>query len=134
MSSLKVQYRFLYLLRMRKALLLAKSSNCIREFIPYLQDSRVDQSDFRNTRTVRSLVICVSTHLSVTACMNSSINSSYSFPLILLCLSPIYRGSSRSIWTKNHSANQSIRDNLPLLFYFGLRTDHPCDSITKSHQ
>lgn len=44
MSSLKVQYRFLYLLRMRKALLLAKSSNCIREFIPYLQDSRVDQT------------------------------------------------------------------------------------------
>lgn len=44
MSSLKVQYLFLYLLRMRKALLLAKSSNWIRQFIPYLQDDS-EQSD-----------------------------------------------------------------------------------------
>lgn len=38
----------------------------------------------------------VSTHLSVTACMNSSISSSYSFPRILLCFSPMYKGSSSS--------------------------------------
>ncbi|TNN60885.1 hypothetical protein EYF80_028880 [Liparis tanakae] len=37
MSSLKVQNRLLYLLRMRKAFLLAKSSNWIRQLIPYLQ-------------------------------------------------------------------------------------------------
>lgn len=43
MSSLKVQYRFLYLLRIRKALLLAKSSNCIRQFIPYLQRNRISE-------------------------------------------------------------------------------------------
>lgn len=43
MSSLKVQYRFLYLLRMRKALLLAKSSNWMRQFIPYLQSHRVSE-------------------------------------------------------------------------------------------
>lgn len=47
MSSLKVQYRFLYLLRMRKALLLAKSSNWIRQFIPYLEDSRGDEPHFQ---------------------------------------------------------------------------------------
>lgn len=39
------------------------------------------------------------THLSVTACMNSSIRLSYSFPLILLCFSPMYSGSSSSAWT-----------------------------------
>lgn len=127
MSSLKVQYRFLYLLRMRKALLLAKSSNCIRQFIPYLQDSRVDLSHIGDTH-VFSIIICVSTHLSVTACMNSSIKASYSFPLILLCLSPIYRGSSSSVWTRNHSAHQSIRDNLALPFYVEFRSDYPCDS------
>lgn len=48
-------------------------------------------------------LLCASTHLSVTACMNSSISSSYSFPLILLCLSPMYRGSSSNPWTESHS-------------------------------
>lgn len=43
----------------------------------------------------------VGAHLSVTACMNSSINSSYSLPLILLCLSPIYKGSFSSAWIRN---------------------------------
>lgn len=33
------------------------------------------------------------TNLSVTACINSSTRSSYAWPLILLCLNPMQRGS-----------------------------------------
>lgn len=52
------------------------------------------------------LLIFVSTHLSVTACINSSISSSYSFPLILLCFSPMYRGSLSSVWIKNNTTDE----------------------------
>ena len=55
-----------------------------------------DRSEFK-ARSLQCLLLTgVSTHLSVTACMNSSIRSSYSFPLILLCFSPMYKGSSSS--------------------------------------
>lgn len=99
MSSLKVQYLFLYLFSMRNALLLAKSSNWIRQFIPYLQCDDNNRSDGASPQ--RSFLCSfsnVSTHLSVTACINSSISSSYSFPRILLCFSPMYSGSLSSAW------------------------------------
>lgn len=52
MSSLKVQYLLRYLLSRRKALMFAKSSNCIRQFIPYLkhQDEFI-QRVFAHART-----------------------------------------------------------------------------------
>lgn len=56
--------------------------------------------DRQNLKHDHSNVFCslvFSTHLSVTACMNSSMSSSYSFPLILLCFSPMYKGSLSSV-------------------------------------
>lgn len=110
MSSLKVQYRFLYLLRMRNALLLAKSSNCMRQFIPYLWRNSV--VSLTSALPPHPSFTCAFTYLSVTACMNSSISSSYSFPLILLCFSPMYRGSLSSAWTEERLTGQQINERL----------------------